>query len=410
MLNFINSKAYKPWREFYCSIATSADGDGRIRKWGEFINRGKLIVIIILIAALFAIRFFPERTIAASNTGVREQVYSGLEGRNSSDAAQNDTAIESKPVVINLAGDVLLAAGVGKVIANKGVDYPWENVAGLFGEGDITAANLECCISTGGRPEPEKQYTFRASPAVLEGARRAGVDIFTLANNHVLDYGYLALEDTLGNLRRCGILFTGAGLNLEQALTPVIVDKHGLKVGFLAFTRVFPHGSWVAGPEKWGVANGFEHGVVQAAVQSLAERSDFVVVSVHWGKEKAEYPCKDQIMFGRMLADAGANVVIGHHPHVIQGIEFYNNNVIAYSSGNFIFSSSAPKAREGIILQIEAESGQIHRARVIPTGIYNAQPKILSGTDRQRVLNRLDTLSTGMNTVIDGEGFLTPKA
>ncbi len=376
---------------------------------GELITRGKFIIIIIVLMCLLASRFFPDSTLAGFNARVREYVYSGEKGTEASEIPPIDAAVEKKPVLINLAGDVLLASGVGKIMAQKGVDYPWENVSGLLSAGDITAANLECCISTGGLPEPEKKYTFRAPPAVLDGARRAGVDVFTLANNHVLDFGYPAMADTLANLQRMGILFTGAGLNLEQALTPVIVDKRGLKVGFLALTRVFPHGSWVAGPEKWGVASGYDQRVVKETVKSLAENSDFVVVSVHWGKELADYPSRDQIIFGHILVDAGADVVIGHHPHVIQGIEFYNNKVIAYSTGNFIFTSSSFKSREGIIFQVEAENGRIARARAIPTGIFNAQPRVLSGTDRQRVLKRLNTLSKGMNTEIDGEGFLTPQ-
>jgi poly-gamma-glutamate synthesis protein (capsule biosynthesis protein) len=362
-----------------------------------------------MLACLLAFRFFPDSNTAGFNSGAMEIFCAGAEDANINDVSQIEISTEKEPVLINLAGDVLLASGVGKIMTQKGLDYPWANVAGLLVHGDITMANLECCISMGGFPEPDKQFTFRAPPAVLDGAKRAGVDIFTLANNHVLDFGYPALKDTLENLQRSGILFTGAGLSLEQALTPVIFDKKDLRVGFLAFTRVFPYGSWVAGPKKWGIVSGFDHAVVEEAVKSLAEKTDVAVISVHWGKELADYPNKDQILFGRLLVDAGADVVIGHHPHVIQGIELYNNRIIAYSAGNFIFSPPSPKAGEGIVLQVEAQSREIIRARAIPTGIQNAQPRVLTGTDRQRVLKRLNNLSAGMNTVIDEEGFLIPQ-
>ncbi len=364
------------------------------------------MIVFILIVIVCAIWVSSDITLADINPGgvtgsVNEKVYSFPENSNSIETV-------SVPVTIYLAGDVLLASGVGRVMTKYGIDYPWEKVAALLKEGDIAAANLECCISERGRPEPDKQFTFRAAPGVLAGAKRAGMDVFTLANNHVLDFGPEAMKDTLDHLDNNGIDYTGAGMNLYGATRPVIVEKKGLKVGFLAFSRVFPSGSWVAGPKKWGMASGYDVDLVKDSVEYLARQADFVVVSLHWGKEMAEYPRKEDVRFGHMLVDAGADMVLGHHPHVIQGIEFYKNKMIAYSAGNFIFSSPSPKALEGMIIQVEAENKKIGRARIIPTGIINAQPHILQGKQREKVLQRVRDLSKGMNSTVDAEGFLNP--
>ncbi|GBF34076.1 capsule biosynthesis protein capA [Desulfocucumis palustris] len=326
---------------------------------------------------------------------------------NSNEDIINDNN-KNSPVLLNLAGDVLLASGVGRVMTMNGVDYPWEKVAGLLKEGDVTAANLECCISARGRPEPDKQFTFRAVPGVLAGVQGAGIDVFTLANNHVLDFGPEAMKDTLVHLDNYGLAYTGAGMNVNCATMPVIVEKKGLKVGFLAFSRVLPRASWAAGPKRLGIASGYDPGPVKDSVKSLAGRADFVVVSLHWGKEMADYPRKEDVGFGHMLVDAGADVVLGHHPHVIQGVEFYKNKMIAYSAGNFIFSPSSTRAREGMIIQVEAENKKIGRARIIPTEIINAQTHILQGQQRERVLQRVRVLSGGMNSTVDPEGFVEP--
>lgn len=309
-------------------------------------------------------------------------------------------------VTLSLVGDVLLADRVETQISHKGVDYPWEKVAPLLVQADIAAANLECAVSTRGQPEQGKQYTFRASPKVLEGAKRAGVDVFTLANNHVLDFGAPALEDTLANLRKEGFGFAGAGQNSRDAFSPVILERNGLKVGFLAFSRVFPSGYWVAGPKNWGIASGHDYRGMLDAVKDLDRQVDLVVVSIHWGKELAEYPGKEQSKLGRMLVDAGADVVAGHHPHVIQGIEFYKNKPIAYSLGNFIFTSASWKSREGIILLVQADKQAITSVRAVPTFINQAQPVILQGEQKKKVLQRLAFLSSGFNTLVSEDGAL----
>ncbi|MEW5953242.1 MAG: CapA family protein [Bacillota bacterium] len=308
-------------------------------------------------------------------------------------------------VTISLVGDVLLAAGVGKHIASHGPDYPWEEVRPILAASDLVLGNLECAVATSGEPMENKQYTFRADPASLDGAARAGVDIFTLANNHVLDFGYQAMLETIEQLDRRGIKHTGAGSSREAAARPVIVEKNGVVVGVLAYTMIFPEGWWVAGPANPGIASGHDINGMVADVSSLREQVDFLVVSIHWGLELADYPRPREKALAHKLVDAGADLVFGHHPHVIQGLEYYKDGLIAYSAGNFIFTTSRDtRARQGMILQVRAGREGLLEAAAVPTLVDAGRALALQGEERDQVLRRLENISAPFGTSIGPEG------
>ncbi|KJS68869.1 MAG: hypothetical protein JL50_03375 [Peptococcaceae bacterium BICA1-7] len=312
-------------------------------------------------------------------------------------------------VVITLVGDVLLADRVGDAIAAYGADYPWRDTARLLGHADVTIANLECTVSERGEPIPEKQYTFRAAPESIRGAVNAGVDILTLANNHVMDYGPAAFLDTLRVIKEKKLLYAGAGLNEEEAYGPVLLERNGFKIAVLAFSKVVPRTDWIAGKSRPGVASGHNSKLMLESVRQAAERADITIVSMHWGQETADYPRQEEINLAHRLVDAGADVVVGHHPHVMQGLELYNNKLIAYSLGNFIFTSSSQKAREGSIMQIVFDSGGGFTARIIPTYINSAATTVLRGEERKRVLSRVKGLSAGFGTSVQENGVISLK-
>lgn len=313
-------------------------------------------------------------------------------------------------VVISLVGDVLLASNVGNAIAAYGADYPWQDTARLLSHADVTIANLECTVSERGEPIPEKQYTFRASPDSIDGAANAGVDILTLANNHVMDYGAGAFLDTLGVIKEKNLRYAGAGVNEEEAFRPVLLEINGFKIAVLAFSKVVPRTDWIAGKSRPGIASGHNSKLMLDSVRQAAGKSDITVVSMHWGQETAEYPGLEERNLAHRLVDAGADVVVGHHPHVIQGLEFYRNKLIAYSLGNFIFTSSSQKAREGSIMQIVFDSGGGYAARIIPTFINSGATTVLRGDDRKRVLSRVNGLSSGFGTTVQENGVISPKS
>lgn len=314
-------------------------------------------------------------------------------------------------ITISMVGDVLLAAGVEKYIQSHGSDYPWQEVRPVFAGSDFVLGNLECAVATGGEPMENKQFTFRAQPDVLAGAVRAGVDIFTLANNHVLDFGRQAMLETIANLDHYGIKHTGAGINLEQATRPVILEQNGVRLGVLSYTMIFPEGWWVAGPSNPGIASGHDMNSVIADVKALRSQVDLLVVSIHWGVQLADHPRPNEQTLAYMLVDAGADLVFGHHPHVLQGLEYYNDSLIAYSAGNFIFTTPrSMKARQGMILQVRAGHKGVLEAVVVPTLVDAGRAKVLQGEDREQVLRRLETLSAPFGTVISLEGKVTQSS
>lgn len=314
----------------------------------------------------------------------------------------------AQKVVIALVGDVLLAGNVGDAINVKGPDYPWRETAELLRESDIAVANLECAVSDRGTPEPDKEFTFRADPRVLTGAANAGVDVFTLANNHVLDFGREAMLDTIKFIKEQNIGCTGAGLNEEDASAPAVLERKGEKVAVLAFTRIIPRSDWIAGSDSPGLASGHSYQLVIDRVKASEKDADITVVGMHWGNETEDIPDKNEIKLARALVDAGADIVVGHHPHVLQGIEIYKGKIIAYSLGNFIFTTpNRPKEGEGAILQVTAGPGGEYNARIIPTLISNGAARILKGSDRQRVLDRVNQLSGEFKTSVDSKGEIS---
>lgn len=328
------------------------------------------------------------------------------EGRvNSVPSSQKGTGGPGRGTVINLLGDVLLASGVGQAIASHGPDYPWGDTAGTLREADLTIANLECAVSDMGDPEADKEFTFRAAPRSLAGAVKAGVDVFTLANNHVLDFGRLAMLDTIKNLKESKISYTGAGLNEEDAVRPAILEAEGKRVAVLAFTRIIPRSGWIAGEDQPGLASGHNFKLMMDSVKAAESHADITVVGMHWGNEYEDFPEEKEIHLARALVDAGADIVVGHHPHVLQGVEIYSGKIIAYSLGNFIFTnSSSPKGREGAILQVIAGSNGEYSARIIPTYINNGTTRILKGDERKNALERLNLLCEPFKTSVDAKG------
>ncbi|MHB8157922.1 MAG: CapA family protein [Desulfocucumaceae bacterium] len=312
----------------------------------------------------------------------------------------------SDRAVVSVVGDVLLASGVGSAIASLGANYPWQDVSRVLSYADITIANLECSVSDRGVPVPDKQYTFRASPGTLEGAANAGVDVFTLANNHVLDYGQEAFIDTMNNLRKNNIDFAGGGTNEDSAYSPVIIEKKNKKFAVFSFSKVIPSTDWIAAGGKPGIASGFNERLMFKKIREFDGKVDETIVCLHWGEETDEFPNKEEINLAHRLVDAGADVVIGHHSHVLQGVEVYKGKLIAYSLGNFIFTSSSQRARQGAILQISYDSEGSYSARIIPTYITGGSAAILRGSDREGVLGRLNGLSQELGTAVSAEGII----
>jgi Bacterial capsule synthesis protein PGA_cap len=243
-------------------------------------------------------------------------------------------------ITLNAVGDILLADKVGEKIALNGADYLFHNVCHIFSEAEFNIGNLECPLSDRGEVYTHKEYLFRASPDCAKSLKDAGFNILCLANNHIMDYGPLALYDTMSILEKHGISYVGAGKNLEEACRPLIYELKGLKIAFLAFTYAYS-----AKKRRPGCCP-CDLNFIQKQIKSVKCTVDLVVVSIHKGIEYIDYPDRHTMALFRGAVDAGANLVLGHHPHVVQGLEIYSNALICYSLGNFITPHADEAVRE----------------------------------------------------------------
>ena len=286
-------------------------------------------------------------------------------------AAQSPEVRDQSRVTLAAVGDVLLAAGVGRAIRAHGPGYPFARVKSILGDADIAVFNLECTLSRRGYPA-RKKFTFRADPSLSKHLRDAGLDVAVMANNHTLDFGRTALLDTLSAVRREGIVPVGAGRNLAEARSLRVLRKNGLRIGFLAFADMAVIGS-VGRPDQPGIEY-LDSRRMSNAISAAAKKVDILVASFHWGSELDTYPTKRQRLLARKAVDAGADLVIGHHPHVLQPVGTYNGAPIAYSLGNFVFSSRSPLTRKSAILVFSLDKDGARLVRRAPVRIVNCRP------------------------------------
>lgn len=246
-------------------------------------------------------------------------------------------------------GDIMLDDGPGQTIA-QGRD-PLAGVAQPLARSDFAIGNLECPIATRGQPLPNKIYSFRAHPRATE-VLRGRFQALSVANNHAGDYGPEAFLETLAHVRRAGIQPFGGGANLREAHAPVWLEKHGIRVAVLAYNEFKPR-QFEAGPEWPGIAWSEDEHVVRDIRAARAAGADWVIPFMHWGWENETEPSARQRQLARTLIDAGADLVVGGHPHLVQGAESYQGKPIVYSLGNFVFDGfDQPINRRGWLLRL----------------------------------------------------------
>ena len=264
-------------------------------------------------------------------------------------------------VSLLFVGDIMLDRGVKeKIMTVRGGDFSFlfQYARDSIKEADIAFANLEGPVSDKGEKKGSI-YSFRMDPAAIHALKDVGFDVLSLANNHMGDWGREAFEDTMRRLRKASVAYAGAGWNTQEAHQAVTIEKNGVAIGYLAFSGVGPE--WMRAEEAYsGIALASVESVTKA-VREAKEHNDIVVASFHFGDEYKKEPNESQRVLARAAIDAGAKVVIGHHPHVIQPIEEYHGGVIAYSLGNFIFDQSfSDDTMEGMMLEVELEGDEIH--------------------------------------------------
>jgi poly-gamma-glutamate synthesis protein (capsule biosynthesis protein) len=307
--------------------------------------------------------------------------------------------------VVNLSfvGDVMMDGHVETRLREKGYDFPYAHVSSLFQHDDYTVANLETPVTKRGTPVANKQYVYKSPPEAIPAMKTAGVDLVNLANNHSMDQGAQGLLDTFNALDQNGIAYIGAGPDADRAYAPVMVERNGIRMAFFGFSRVVPEVSWYAGKNKPGVAVSYDPTRAAEAIRAAKETADLVIVVAHWGKEKVDYPVDHQTELARAYIDAGADLVVGGHPHVLQGFASYQNKWIAYSLGNFIFTrASEPKTWETMVLQAACTKTGRCELKMLPHHAELGQAVPMNEQDGARLLQRIQAISPNVLIAPDG--------
>lgn len=282
----------------------------------------------------------------------------------------------TRAVTLAAVGDVTSGEQVGASIGTLSAAYPWTNAGALLRKADIATANLEGAISSRGSPVPNKEFHFRGPPALLHAARAAGgLDVVTVANNHAGDYGSQAFLDTIRDGRSAGLLVVGGGPNAAAASRPAVRTVGGLRVAFMGFSDVNPAG-FTAGQETPGTAKA-DAAVVAAAIRGARRRADVVVCWFHWGTELHPEPSTRQRELATVALAAGAQVVLGAHPHVFGGVEpAPRRSVVAWTLGNFVFPANSPSTSRTGILLVSLDRRGVRGWRVQRATIHGFRPEL----------------------------------
>jgi poly-gamma-glutamate synthesis protein (capsule biosynthesis protein) len=305
------------------------------------------------------------------------------------------------PVVTAAAvGDLMLGRRVGRAMAAAG-DFSavLRPTALRLADADLTVGNLENTLSRAGAPR-QGYDSFGADPRAVRGLRLAGFDVLSLANNHVGDYGPQALVETVRLLRDAGLAAIGAGANLAEARRGAVVERAGVRFGFLAFNAIGetptagrrrPGAVSLRMQPRTGPLAAADLAAMLADIRTLRKRADVIVVYPHWGQQYTGEAVPDQRRVGRALVDVGADLVIGSHPHWVQGAEIYRGRLIAYSLGNFVFDMDFSRpTTEGVVLELVFWGARVKVAEFVPVRIgRDFAPRFLSRPAGQPILDRI---------------------
>jgi len=265
-------------------------------------------------------------------------------------------SLHAAPVRLVFVGDIMLDDGPGRSIA-AGRD-PLAPFAAALRDADYTLGNLECALSDLGQAYVGKNYSFRAAPAAVE-VLKDRFDAVSLANNHSGDYGTAAFLDTLRRLDDAGIRRFGGGANLAEAHAPLWIERQGLRIAVLGYNEFKPR-SFEAGAARPGVAWSEDSQVLADIRAARAAGADLIIPFMHWGWEREARPSPRQRQLARRMIDAGADVVVGSHPHVTQTVEYHRGKLIVYSLGNFVFDGfDYPEAQRGWLLRVKLDKSGV---------------------------------------------------
>lgn len=294
---------------------------------------------------------------------------------------------EDPTVTLMFGGDVTLSDSFEKVV---GDDYGWAfEKLYEYRKADVAMVNLENPLTRSTLRRPNKQFNFKANPEAVQVLTEGGIDIVTLANNHAMDYEEPGLVETLETLEKAGIHAVGAGRNIQEARRPEIIEVKGQRIAYFGYYDADFH----AAEEGVAGTNPRYNQRVAADIQAVRDQVDWVVVNYHWGVELAQYPGDWQTELARFTIDQGADLVVGHHPHVLQGAEIYKGRPIVYSLGNFIFGGNSRTDYDTAVLKVSLKADRKMKVEFLPVEVKQYQARVVQGKKGDRILQDLAGLS-----------------
>ena len=326
-------------------------------------------------------------------------------------------AVREFSVSFTTTGDLIFWREVADYIDMNGGASAMEGIADLIDDADVTISDLESPLSNNDSvPLPEKDVYIIGRPGALEGMKNAGIDVVSLANNHIMDYSGPALEDTIHALDEAGILHAGAGMTESDADAVLELEVNGASIAFFSWTDIVPH-NFIAYGDAPGVASArLNMDSARSRIREAKETHDIVIVAIHWGIEYQDYISDElQRTPAHQFVEAGADIILGNHPHVPEGIEFYQGSLIAYAHGNCVFRQDPGKGytHESYIMDFTVTQDGISDLVVTPLYLSDDYgiPGLAQGDQAQSTLVRLTEISEGMNSAFeirDGKAYVTP--
>lgn len=357
----------------------------------RLLRPGLRLPVLLLVAALLTVTF--------AATG-----QAGAGSFEAFRAARMRLPAEGELVSLVAVGDVMLSRGVAGAIEAAGdLASPFAAVQEYLRQGDLVFGNLEGPL-TPGRPIDISEMVLRADPVMAGALAQAGFNVLSLANNHTPDFGPRGILDTLQNLEGAGVTPVGAGRDDEDALAARLLEVKGMRFAFLAFSEAaLAPDAYRAGPDAPGTAAAAATDLtrMRAAIAAAAARADFVVVSLHAGEEYEPKPDSVQATLARGAIDAGADLVLGHHPHVVQPVERYHGKYILYSLGNFVFDQLwSEETRQGLLVRfLISKVAGVVRMELVPTRINGrCRPEVMTGPEADALVQRLGLDATAVAT------------
>ena len=368
-----------------------------------------ITILAVLAVGLYFWAFYPKETQTENKENHAESPSSeqaveneGNNAESSGEELKRETQEEEqeKDVTLVFAGDIYLSPYVQQNYDSGGISgVVSESLLEEMKNADITMANLEFPFSTGGEAAADKQFTFRVAPSYASVLTDMGVDVVTAANNHALDYGKQALTDTFDTLDSSGVAYVGAGADRDRAMQPYLVQEGSKTFGFLGASRVIPEVGWNIENGQPGMLCTYDSTLLCEAIRKADEQCDFVTVYVHWGIERENTPQEYQRQLAKAYIDAGADLVIGAHPHVLQGIEYYNGKPIVYSLGNYIFNQEIAST---LLLKVTVSPEGVAALYLMPAYAADAMTQERSGEKAAELYQFMENISFGIHVGEDG--------